>query len=288
MIAIPRVAPGRGLLAATGQVRAIIRAEIAMQWRRWGLWVVFACATGLLLLLTIQAAIYLHHLPPTSLYVREHYTAEDLNNVIIYGTALYGSMFFGLVVALLVVDRVRRDQHLGVFELQRAMPQGYACYVVGKFLGNAIAMLLPTFLVYLLCGLISLVLGWPAVLPLKFAQAFVLIFMPSALAAVSLTLLLASFLPLRVVQVGFSLLWLYLNTGLGRYGFGASIFNPGGLYIIPVFFPLTTPMPTVYPNFHTSMQLALLNIAVLILTALVALVLTCGCLAFQRFREERA
>ena len=47
-------------------------------------------------------------------------------------------------------------------------------------------------------------------------------------------------------------------------------------------------MPTVYPNFKTSMQLALLNIAVLLLTAIVALFLTYGSLAFQRHREEEA
>lgn len=287
MITIPRVAPGSGLLAAAGQIGAIIRAEIAMQWRRWGLWVAFACAAALLILLTVQAATYLLHLSPTSLYVREHYTPTDLNNTMIYNTATYGSMFFGLVAALLVVDRVGRDRRLGMFELQRATPQGHACYVAGKFLGNYIAVLVPTFLVYLLCGLISLALGWPAVLLLKFCQAFVLVFVPASLAAVSLTFLLASFLPLRVVQVGFSLFWLYFNTGLGQYGFGGSIFNPGGLYVFPVFFPLSTPMPTVYPNFHTSMQLALLNIVVLLMIALLALLLTYGSLAFQRSREER-
>ncbi len=288
MIALPRVASGSGLPGAFGQVWAMIWAEIAMQWRRWGLWVAFACVAGLLLLLTIQSATYLLHLPPDSIYVQQHYTPEDLDNLMVYNTGLYGSIFFGLIVALLVVDRVERDRRLGMFELQRAAPQGYASYVLGKFLGNYIAVLVPTLLVYLLCALISLALGWPLVLLLKLMQAFMLVFVPSSLAAVSLTLLLASFLPLRVVQVGFSLLWLYFNTGLGRYGFGASIFNPGGLYIYSVFFPLTTPMLTVYPNFKTSMPLALLNITVLLLTAIVALFLTYGSLAFQRSREERA
>ncbi len=288
MITIPHVAPGNGLLGAFGQVWATIRAEIAMQWRRWGLWVTFACAAGLLLLLTIQAATYLLHLPPNSIYVQQHYTPEDLDNLMVYDTGIYGSIFFGFVVALLVVDRVGRDRHLGMFELQRAAPQGYASYVLGKFLGNYVAVLVPTLLVYLLCALISLVLGWPLVLLLKLMQAFVLVFVPSSLAAVGLTLWLSSFLPLRVVQVSFSLLWLYFNTGLGRYGFGASIFNPSGLYVYPVFFPLTTPMLTVYPNFKTSMQLALLNIAVLLLTTIVALFLTYGSLAFQRHREEEA
>jgi hypothetical protein len=288
MITIPRVGPDNGLLAAAGQIWATLRAEITMQWRRWGFWVAFACATALLLLLTVQAAVYLLHLPPTSLYVREHYTPEDLNNTMIYGTTAYGVMFFGLVAALLVVDRMGRDRHLGMLELQRATPQGYACYVLGKFLGNYLAVLVPVLLSYLLCALITIFLGWPVALLQKFLLAFLVVFVPSSLAAVGLTLLLASFLSLRVVQVGFSLLWLYFNTGLGRFGIGASIFNPSGLYVYPVFFPLTTPMPTVYPGFTTSMQLALLNIAVLLLTAIVALGLTYGSLAFQRYREEGA
>ncbi len=287
MIVLPRVAPGRGLFGAFGQVRATLRAEIVMQWRRWGLWVTFACAAALLLLLTIQAATSLLHLPPDSIYVQHHYTPEDLDNLMVYDIGLYGSIFFGLVVALLVVDRVGRDRSLGMFELQRATPQGYAPYVLGKFLGNYVAVLVPTLLVYLLCALISLMLGWPLAILLKLMQAFVLVFIPSSLAAVGLIFWLSSFLPLRIVQVGFSLLWLYFNTGLGQYGFGASIFNPGGLYVYPVFFPLTTPMSTVYPNFQTSIPLALLNIAVLLLTAIVALFLTYGSLAFQRHREEK-
>lgn len=286
MIAASRVMPGSGLLAAAGQVWATIRAEIAMQWRRWGLWATFAAVAGLLLLLTAQSAIFLLHPPPMSMYALQHYTLADLTNLMIINTAMYGSIFLGLVVVLLVVDRVGRDRRLGMFELQRATPQGYACYVLGKFIGNYVAILVPTFLVYLLCALMSLALGWPLVLLLKFMQAFALVFIPSSLAAISLALLLASFLPIRVVQVGFSLLWLYLNTGLGQYGFGASIVNPSGLYVYPVFFPLTTPMQTVYPNFKTSMHLALLNIAILLLIAIVTLFLTYGSLTFQHHREE--
>lgn len=284
MITLSRVMPGSRLLAA-GQIWATIRAEIAMQWRRWGLWVTFASVAGLLLLLTAQSALFLLHPPPTSMY--QHYTVMDKINIMIINTATYASIFLGLVVVLLVVDRVQRDRRLGMFELQRATPQGYACYVLGKFLGNYVAVLVPTFLVYLLCALLSLALGWPLALLLKFMQALALVFIPSSLAAIGLALLLASFLPVRFVQVGFSLLWLYLNTGLGQYGgFGASIVNPSGLYVYPVFFPLTTPMQSVYPNFKTSMHLALLNIAVLLLIAIVALFLTYGSLTFQRHREE--
>lgn len=288
MIALPRVVPGGRLLGAGGQIWATMRAEIVMQWRRWGLWVTFACVAVILILLTAQAAIYLHHLPPTSMYVRQHFTSADFNNLMIDNTATYGSMFLGLVIALLVVDRVSRDQRLGMNELQRATPQGDLNYLLGKFLGNTVALFALVLLIYLLCALVTVVSGWPPVLFLKSLQAFGLVFIPSSLAAVGVTLLLSILLPLRVVQVGFSLLWLYFNTGLGVYGFGGSIVNPGGLYVYPVFFPLSTPLPVIYPHFQTSLQLALLNIAMLLLIAVISLVLAYGNLALQRRHGEGA
>jgi hypothetical protein len=241
-----------------------------------------------LVLLTAQGALYLRHLAPTSIYVRQHFTPSDLNNLMIDNTATYGSLFLGLVIALLVVDRVSRDQRLGMDELQRATPQGDLNYLLGKFLGNTVALFVPVLLIYLLCALVMFVIGWPPVLFVKSLQAFGLVFIPSSLAALGVTLLLSSFHPLRLVQVGFSLLWLYFNTGFGVYGFGGSIVNPGGLYVYPVFFPLSRPLPTIYPHFQTSMHLALLNIAVLLLIAVVSLLLTYGKLAFQHYRMEGA
>jgi hypothetical protein len=287
MIALPHVAPGNAFLGAFGQIWATMRAEVAMQWRRWGLWLAFACVTVLLFLITAPSALFLLHPPPTSLYARQHYTPADLNNLMTDGTTIYAAMFYGLVAALLVVDRVRRDQRLGMAELQQAAPQGAARYILGKFLGNYAAVVIPTLLGYLLCALITLPFGWPVVLVTKFLLAFLLVFVPSSLAAVGLALLLASLLPLRVVQVGFSLLWIEFNIGPGWHALVFTIFNPSGLYVNPVFFP-TPPMQYAEPGFHTSMSLALLNIAVLLLTAFTALFLTYGSLAFQRYRQEGA
>lgn len=285
--AVEPVTPGSGLLAAVGQVWGVLWAELTMQWRRWGLWVTFACVTTLLVLLTVQAAVYFKHLPSDSLYVREHFTPAQIINIMTYGSTAYGAMFFGLVAALLVVDRMGRDRRLGMFELQRATPQGYGRYVLGKFLGNYLATLIPTFLAYLLCALVTVALGWPPILIVKFLQAFLLVNIPSSFAAVGLTLLLASFLPLRVVQVGFSILWFEFNIGLGWHALAFTLFNPSGTYIYPVFFPVP-PLLSVDPTFRTSLPLALLNIGVLLLTAIAALFLTYGSLIFQQSRKEAA
>jgi hypothetical protein len=284
MISLPHVAPANNLSAAIGQIRAIIRAEIAMQWRRGGFWLTFGCVAGLLLLLTVQTAIYLKHLPPDSPYVRQHFTSYELDKVMLYGSTEYGVMFFGLIAALLVVDRLERDQRLGITELQCATPQRYGLYVLGKFLGNYTAVFLPTLISYLLCALIAMLLGWPAILLPMFLLAFLLVFAPASLAAVGTTFLLASFLPVRIVQIVISLLWFYLCIGIGWHGLALTIFNTSGIYVYPAFFPVRltaisgTPQPSLY--------LALLNIAVLILTAITAILLTYGSLIFQRHRKE--
>ncbi len=285
MIASPHVLPGDGVLAAIGQIWAVTRAEIVMQWRRWGLWLAFGCTAVLLALLTVQTAIYLTHLPPDSLYVREHFTAGELDNTLLYGSTAYGVMIFGLIAALLVVDRLARDRSLGIIELQRSTPQGNAQYILGKFLGNYTAVLLPVLLNYLLCALIALLLGWSTVLLPMFLLAFVLVFVPASLFAVGLTLLLVSFLPVRVVQVGFSLLWFYLCIGIGWHGLAETVFNTSGIYVYQVFFPVR--LPSIL-NTPTSLQMALLNIVVLLLTAVTSLFGAYVSLAFQRSRAEVA
>lgn len=287
MIALPRLAPGSGVLADLGQVWATMRAEITMQWRRWGLWAAFGCVTALLLLITVPSAVFLLHPPPTSLYARQHYTSADLDNLMTLSTTEYAAIFLALVAALLVVDRLKRDQRLGMVELQRAAPQGAACSLLGKFLGNYLAVVMPSLLSYLLCALMTLPFGWPVVLLAKFLLAFLLVFVPASLAAVGLALLLASLLPLRVVQVSFTLLWIEFSIGPGWHTLVFTMFNPSGLYVYPVFFP-TPPMQYAEPGFHTSSSLALLNTAILLLTALVALVLTYGSLAYQRCHQEGA
>jgi ABC-2 family transporter len=286
MTTIPRVMPGHGPRGAGGQIWATMRAEAVMQWRRWGLWVAFGCTAGLVFLLTLQAAIFLRHLSPTSIYVVRNYTTTDLENLMASATTIYGAMFFGIVAALLVVDRLARDQRLGMAELQRATPLGSGRYVLGKFLGNYAAMLAPIFVTYLVCALTTVLLGWSPILIQKFLLAFLLVALPSALAAMGLALVLASFLPLRVVQVGFALLWFELNIGPGWHKLVYTIANPSGLYVSPVVFP-TPPMQYTEPGFQTSPSLALLNIATLLLTALVALPLAYGSVALRRRRAER-
>lgn len=280
---VPRVAPA-GSGGAARQTWATARAEVLMQWRRWGLRIAFVCLTGLLLLLTLQASIYFKNLPPGSTYTQAAYTTGALENLLIYATTVYGAVLCGVVAALLVVDRIERDRALGMEELQRAAPYSYASYTLGKFLGNYTAVILPALAAFAMCGLVCLVLGWAPVILAKFLLAFVLVSVPCSLAAVAVSLLLASFLPVRIVQIAFPVLWFEFYLGLGWHGMAASIFNIGGFYIYPVFFP-TPPLESVMPVV-ISLPLALVNIAALILTSVAAICLTYARLTLRRYRSN--
>lgn len=61
---------------------------------------------------------------------------------------------------LMVADRMVRDQRLGMAELQRATSEGYPVYVLGKFIGNFVAMLVPAFVVLMSCGLALALCCW--------------------------------------------------------------------------------------------------------------------------------
>ncbi len=88
MMAIPRVSPTDSILAVCGQILATAWVEIVMQWRRWGFWVTLAGYTALMLLLTVQSAIYMAHFPPTSPYVNMHLAPTQLYYLMIMRVAL--------------------------------------------------------------------------------------------------------------------------------------------------------------------------------------------------------
>ncbi|GHO45915.1 hypothetical protein [Ktedonospora formicarum] len=282
MLHVPRVTPGRGFLAGVWQMWAILRAEITMQWRRLGFWLTFGIVGAFLLLVSVVTAFSLLHPSPMMEQAYKHYTSAEINNVLTYGVTYYAGIVFGLVVALLTVDRLRRDTQVGIIELQRATPLGEIPYTMGKFLGNYLAVSIPILLMYLLCTMAPIILGMQASIILLFLLAFLLIFAPASLASMGLVLMLASILPVRVVQVGFSVLWLLFNIPAWRALF-TIIFNPNGYYIYPLFFP--TPL---FASKETSLTKALLNITLLVLIGCIAFGLTYVSLTWQRQREENA
>jgi len=267
-------------------VGTTLRAEVLMQWRRAGFWLTFALLAVLLALLTVQGALYFKT-PPPDYFGGYVFTESSLQYLLVFSSIDYGALLLGLVSALLVADRLERDRRLGMWELQRSTPQPGGAYVVGKFLGNYAALLVPLALIVLLCGLITVLLGWPPVLILRFMQVFVLVTIPSSTAAVGVILLLTSVLPQRLVQVLFVMLWFEFFIGLGWHGLAASVWNVGGAYVMEWFIPGIPERYTVF-QIDSSSGMVTLNVAALLLTGVISLLLTTASLSWQRDRQERA
>lgn len=280
MMQISMVAPAHGFSAALGQLWGTIYNEIRMQWRRWGLWFAFAGALVLILLVTFGDGLGIRAL--LTKLSNLHWTQTEIANYATAITTYMTDFLFPPLAALMTSDRLVRDNKLAVAEMQQATPQSSGIYVLGKFIGNYIAMLVPTLLSLLIFGLIFVVLGFPLTIVSAQLLAFVLIFMPVYAAFIGLTLLLSRLLPLRSLQIGIPLLWLYsMLSPLGWHTINDTIFNPNGRrYINPVFFP--NPFIKADASHSITLYSSLLNIGALLGIAIVALVLLSALLQYRR------
>jgi hypothetical protein len=276
MIQISMVTPEHGFLAVLGQLWGTIHSEIRMQWRRWGLWLAFAGALALILLVISQGISTLQTQLSNS-----HEAITDIVNYLTFLTTYLIDYLFPPLAALMASDRLVRDSKLAIAEMQQATSQSSGIYILGKFIGNYIAMLVPTLLGILIFGLIFVVLGVPLTLLSSLLLAFVLVFMPVYAAFIGLTLLLSSLLPLRSIQIGIPLLWLYsMLSPFHWYTINNTIFNPNGMYIFPVFFP--SPITKVRAAQSITIYSSLLNIGALLGVAIVTLILLGALLQYRR------
>ena len=281
MIQSSFVVPGTGLIAIIAQVWAIIHAEVVMQWRRWGFWITFGIAVAILFLIfggmasTIKNPVAIIASQST---IHRAVTQTDIYNYFVGFSAIYSDLILALVSAFLVADRLVRDQQLGVTELQQATTLGYPLYILGKFVGNLTATLLPSFCAYVLFGIFFVILGAPPAILLLFPSAFLLALFPSFAVVVAVTLFLSSILPVRAVQIGFPLLWIFsIGSFLGWPTLVNTVFNPSGLHILNAFFP------TIWYPYAQTREFATLNIVILLLVTVVSLILLMISLTLRQY-----
>jgi hypothetical protein len=238
-----------------------------MQWRRWGLWLTYAGAWGLIMLVLLS-----HSNDAVKMeFQQQHATQAIMANFVVRMTCLYSDLLLTPIASLMVSDRLIRDRKLAIIEIQQAAPRSTTIYVLGKFIGNYIAMLVPTLLAIFLLGLTTIIMGWPLGILAGQCLAFVLIFMPVYAALIGLVLLLSTLLPLRSVQIGVPLLWFYSVLSPFHWTtINNTIFNPAGHFIFPVFFPAAIDL--VIPSGYTVTD-SLLNISALLAVAVVSLVI---------------
>ncbi len=268
----------QGPLLALGQIWAVTRAELLMQWRRWGFWLAFGIATVLLLLLlgssfAVAKQVFLAD------------TVQGTVNSLIHLQLQLESWILAIIAGLLTSDRLSRDITLGLTDALWSTPLSSTSYVTGKFVGNLGSVLAPAFLSIMIGGTVFVLLGAPIALLSYLAVAFILVFVPTFALVVSFTLFFSSIVPLRLVQIGFPLIWMYcVLSPLGWKTIANTIFAADGRYVIGAFFFLNK-----YNNhpIYNSAE-AWMNIIALLITALACLFLLGISISFQAKRRAAA
>lgn len=153
------------------------------------------------------------------------------------------NIFMPLLAGILVADRMQRDLRTGVRELQRSAPLSNAAYILAKYIGVLVSVLVPMFLLVLATGVLMVVKGlapliflWPLLL------AFVSIALPAHAFVVAFSLACPLVMPLRVYQVLFTGYWFWGNllTPKAFPTISDTVLNSVGQYPLQAYFEMYT------------------------------------------------
>jgi hypothetical protein len=107
---------------------------------------------------------------------------------------------------------MQRDVRTGVHELQQSTPLSISIYILAKYFGVLLSVLLPAFIIVLTVGSLVVIRGiasatflWPLLL------AFLTIAVPSHAFVVAFSLACPLVMPLRVYQILFTGYWFWGN-----------------------------------------------------------------------------
>lgn len=195
-------------MAHLSELGGAFRAEFWMQIRRVSVWVTIG-----LLGLIIFALWY----GIASDSLSAHYSAErhiivqPSQSDAILGWAQLLALFLPLGVGLVLADRLARDRKLHVDEILNTQPGSLGARLAGKWLGSALATLVPVVLiyaavtVYILAHVPSLAGLWLA------AAAFAAILLPGMLFVAGFSVAIPAVLKVPVYQFLFTGYWFWAN-----------------------------------------------------------------------------
>ncbi len=202
-------------------------------------------------------------------------------------TVFMFNIFMPLLAGILTADRMRRDFHNGVRELQRSTPLSIPGYVLAKYLGNLASVLTPMLLTVLGVGASIIARGlapvgflWPLL------AAFLSISVPAHAFVVAFSLACPLVLPLRVYQVLFTGYWFWGNL-LSPQAFPTisdTVLNSVGQYPLQAYFGVIVDSTQKVTGGFTPLEAAL-NLLVLAACVAAALFTTDR---FLRYQERRA
>jgi ABC-2 type transport system permease protein len=256
------------------QFFGVVRHEFAMSIRRKGVWIAYSLVFlffGISLFTPSQQG-------PTNVF------SGDLVWQEAGGTVYLFNMLMPLVGGILAADRMQRDVHLGVRELQTSTPLSRLTYILGKYVGVLLSLLLPLLVGVIAIAAIAIASGQTSPVFIgAILVAFLSIAVPSFAFVVAFSLACPLVLPLRVYQILFTGYWFWGNF-LNDQVFptvSGTLLNSSGIYALQGFFQGT--ISRTQEALHTPLE-AWLNILVLSLCAAIALFTLERYLAWQAQR----
>ncbi|HEV8191155.1 MAG TPA: hypothetical protein VGP82_06685 [Ktedonobacterales bacterium] len=238
------------------------RFEFLMQIRRLALWIAMALLGTLVFLIGMQLA--------TGQLGSRLYTHNS--GVVEWAGACTTLLVLG--AGLLLADRTRRDRSSKVFEMLSTTPAPLWTRLAGKYLGAAMATLVPIALIYTV-GVVYLTIRWQDAAVLTVALvAFLALVAPPVFFVGAFSLACTTLLWTPLYQFLFVGYWIWnaLNPAEAIPTLNNTLFSPTENYVVTGFFHLTTPYQTDalrYPQ--SSFLLGLANIAVLLACGAIAL-----------------
>jgi hypothetical protein len=227
-----------------------------MSIRRPGMWIAYS-----LLILFYGVAVLSPSLDGSNEILLPDQVRQEAGRLV-----LTFNVFMPLLAGILSADRIQRDFQGGVRELQNSTPLQVSVYILAKYMGVLLSVLLPMFLWTLLVGLILLVRGQ---VPPNFVWLMLLGFLTMGIPAhafvVAFSLACPLVIPLRVYQVLFTGYWFWGNF-LSPQAFPSisdTLLNAAGIYSLQAFFGVYFEQPNGTVSQLTTTTQALLNISVL-------------------------
>jgi ABC-2 type transport system permease protein len=248
------------------QFFGVLRHEFIMSIRRIGFWIAY-----LLIGLFFGIAVFATSLDGSGDILRPEQVWPEAGHIV-----FMFNIFLPILAGILASDRMQRDFHNGVRELQRSTPLSIPVYILAKYLGVLISVLLPFFILVMVFGCLIMTKGlapvnflWPLLL------AFLSIAVPAHAFVVAFSLACPLVMPLRVYQVLFTGYWFWGNL-LSPKAFPTisdTVLNAVGQYPLQAYFGVYADSTYAVTNGFTVPE-AVLNLIVLVVciaTALFAL-----------------
>jgi ABC-2 type transport system permease protein len=257
---------------SVSQLVGVIRHEFNMSVRRKGLWIAYLIVFGFFCLILVREGL-------DHMYSGGTPWQEAGETVYLF------NMLLPLIGGILAADRMQRDHRLGVRELQTSAPLSHTLYILGKYAGVLLSLLLPMFLWVVGLSIFSVTMGLigPAIIG-AVVVAFAAIAIPSFAFVIAFSLACPLVMPLRTYQILFTGYWFWGNF-LSNEVFptiSGTLLNASGVYAQQGFFSGTLSQSVGQP-LHTAPE-AWLNILALGLCTVAALFILSQYLAWKARR----